>query len=47
MAMLAFSHFEESENQFQLIRPFIHDTTLGPSCLPAEQPLRMSCVKRS
>ena len=47
MAMLAFSHFEKSENPFQLTRYFIHDTTLGPSCLPAEQHLRMSCVKRS
>ncbi len=29
MAMLAFSHFEKSKNQFQLIRHFIHDMTLG------------------
>jgi hypothetical protein len=28
MAMLAFSHFEKSKNQFQLIRHLIHDTTL-------------------
>jgi hypothetical protein len=28
MAMRAFSHFEKSKNQFQLIRQFIHDTTL-------------------
>jgi hypothetical protein len=47
MAMLAFSHFKKSKNQFQLMRHFIHDTTLGPSCLPADQRLRMSCVKRS
>ncbi len=43
MAMLAFSHFEKSKNQFQLIRHLIHDMTLGPSCLPADQHLRMSC----
>jgi hypothetical protein len=30
MAMRAFYHFEKSKNQFQLIRHFIHDTTLGP-----------------
>jgi hypothetical protein len=29
MAMLAFSRFENSKNQFQLIRHLIHDTTLG------------------
>ena len=28
MAMRAFYHFEKSKNQFQLIRHFIHDTTL-------------------
>jgi hypothetical protein len=28
MAMRAFFHFEKSKNQFQLIRHFIHDTTL-------------------
>jgi hypothetical protein len=28
MAMLVFSHFEKSKNQFQLIRHLIHDTTL-------------------
>jgi hypothetical protein len=28
MAMRVFSHFEKSKNQFQLIRHFIHDTTL-------------------
>jgi hypothetical protein len=26
--MLTFSHFEKDKNQFQLIRYFIHDTTL-------------------
>ena len=29
MAMRAFYHREKSKNQFQLIRHFIHDTTLG------------------
>jgi hypothetical protein len=29
MAMLTFSHFEKDKNQFQLIRYFIHDTTLA------------------
>jgi hypothetical protein len=29
MGMRAFSHFEKSKNQFQLIRHFIHDTTLA------------------
>jgi hypothetical protein len=28
MAMRAFYHLEKSKNQFQLIRHFIHDTTL-------------------
>jgi hypothetical protein len=28
MAMLAFYQFEKSKNQFQLIRHFIHNTTL-------------------
>ena len=28
MAMLAFSHFEKSKNQLQLIRHFILETTL-------------------
>jgi hypothetical protein len=28
MAMRAFFHFEKSKNQLQLIRHFIHDTTL-------------------
>jgi hypothetical protein len=28
MAMLAFSHFEKSKNQFQLIQHIIHDLTL-------------------
>jgi len=28
MAMRTFSHFEKIKNQFQLIRHFIHDTTL-------------------
>lgn len=27
--MLTFSHFEKDKNQFQLIRYFIHDLTLG------------------
>jgi hypothetical protein len=28
MAMIAFSHFEKSKHQFQLIRHLIHDTSI-------------------
>ena len=38
MAMRAFFHFEKSKNQLQLIRHFIHDTTLVRLNLASRHP---------